>query len=67
MSALTYVDSTIIGLLFGFQGRLRKNGGGLSLCSIPEHLKETFKILRVGEFIEIHPDREAALAASKSE
>jgi len=63
LSESTAIDSTFIGILFGYTRRLISQGGALNICHIPFALRETFEILRVGDFIPIFPDRKEALAS----
>jgi anti-sigma B factor antagonist len=66
LSAVTFIDSTAIGVLVGAVLRLRETGGGsLAVVCAPEKRRvvQIFEIAAVGRVIELHDSREEALLA----
>lgn len=65
LGAATFIDSSSLGILIAAHRRLRDRGGRLVVaCGVPAVLK-TFKITGLDSVLEVHADREAALAASQ--
>jgi anti-sigma B factor antagonist len=66
LSAVTFIDSTAIGVLVGAVMRLRETGGGsLAVVCAPEKRRvvQIFEIAAVSRVIELHDSREEALLA----
>jgi anti-sigma B factor antagonist len=66
LSAVTFIDSTAIGVLVGAAVRLRDGGeGSLAVVCAPERKRvaQIFEIAAVGSVIDLHDSREEALLA----
>jgi anti-sigma B factor antagonist len=66
LSAVTFIDSTAIGVLVGAAMRLRETGGGsLAVVCAPERRRvvQIFEIAAVSSVIDLHDSREEALLA----
>ena len=63
LAATTFIDSSSLGVLISAHRRLAGRGGRLVIaCDVPAVLN-TFKITGLDSVLELHRDREAALAA----
>jgi anti-sigma B factor antagonist len=63
LAGTTFIDSSSLGVLISAHRRLRRRNGRLIIaCDVPAVLN-TFKITGLDTVLELHADREAALAA----
>jgi anti-sigma B factor antagonist len=63
LAQTTFIDSSSLGVLISAHRRLRGRGGRLIVaCDVPA-VRNTFKITGLDAVLELHKDREAALAA----
>jgi anti-sigma B factor antagonist len=64
LTAVTFIDSTAIGVLAGVVDKLDETGGGsLSVVCTHEKVMQIFEITGLDSVITLHPSREDALAA----
>jgi anti-sigma B factor antagonist len=65
LSAVTFIDSTTIGVLVGAVARLREAGGSLAVVCEQENVKvlRIFEITGLESMIELHRSREEAVSA----
>jgi anti-sigma B factor antagonist len=66
LSAVTFIDSTAIGVLVGAAARLQESGGGsvAAVCADDnERVLRIFEIAGVESVITLYPSREEALSA----
>jgi anti-sigma B factor antagonist len=63
MSQISYVDSSAIGALVASQGAVRTSGGHMRLAALAERVDKIFKLAGVDTVLEVHPTRDAAVAA----
>lgn len=59
-----YINSTGIALVVGLAAKARATGLPLLVCGLSDHYAHVFRITRIAEFVEMHPDRVGALAAA---
>ena len=64
LDALTFIDSTGLGVLVGGLSRTREAGGDLTLACASERVLRPFQITGLTEVFAVHPTVEAALAAT---
>lgn len=63
LEALSFIDSTGLGVLVGGLGRTREAGGDLALVCANERVLRPFQITGLTEVFAVHATLEAALAA----
>jgi anti-anti-sigma factor len=57
-----YINSTGIALIIGLLARARKSDRRLLSYGLTDHYVEIFRITRLADFMDIHPDEASALA-----
>jgi anti-sigma B factor antagonist len=62
MAAITYLDSSAIGVLVGCQGVVKNSGGQFRLASITERVAKIFKLSGVESVLSVDPNKDAAIA-----
>src|SRR3954453_17468429 len=63
LARTTFIDSSSLGVLISAHRRLRQRGGRLIIACDVRAVLNTFKITGLDSVLELHPDREEALAA----
>jgi anti-sigma B factor antagonist len=63
LAGTTFIDSSSLGVLISAHRRLRQRGGRLIIACDVAAVLNTFKITGLDTVLELHRDREAALAA----
>ncbi len=63
LAGTTFVDSSSLGVLISAHRRLRDRGGRLIIACDVAPVLNTFKITGLDTVLELHKDRDAALAA----
>jgi anti-anti-sigma factor len=61
--AVDYINSTGIALIVALLARARRNQQRLLSFGLDEHYEEIFRITRLADFIDVHPDETSALEA----
>jgi anti-anti-sigma factor len=62
-SAVEYINSTGIALIVGLLARVRRTERRLLSFGLDAHYEEIFRITRLADFIDVHPDEASALQA----
>lgn len=62
-----YINSTGIALIVGLAAKARATGVPLQVCGLTDHYAHIFQITRLADFVSMHPDRAAALAAGEAQ
>jgi anti-sigma B factor antagonist len=58
-----FVDSSGLGAFLSCLRRANEHGGKLELCGLGPAVRAVFELVRMHRVFDLHPDREAALAA----
>ncbi len=66
MEQVEFLDSTGLGVLVGGLKRVRSHDGSMTLVCTQERLLKIFRITGLTRVFEIHPDVEAAVAATSA-
>jgi anti-sigma B factor antagonist len=66
LTNVTFLDSTGLGVLVGRLKLARSRGGSLRLVGNDDRVLKVFSITGLDKVFEIHPDLDAALAASET-
>jgi anti-anti-sigma factor len=61
--AVDYINSTGIALIVALLARTRRNQQRLLSFGLDKHYEEIFRITRLADFIDVHPDETSALDA----
>jgi anti-anti-sigma factor len=56
-----YINSTGIALIVGLMAKARKEGRRMAASGLSDHYREIFEITRLADFMDIYPDKEAAI------
>jgi anti-sigma B factor antagonist len=56
-----YINSTGIALIVGLMARARKEGRRIAASGLSDHYREIFEITRLSDFMDIYPDKSAAI------
>jgi anti-anti-sigma factor len=62
-TATDYINSTGIAVIVGILAKARTGGRQVAACGLSDHYREIFSITRLSDFMTIHDDDQAALAA----
>jgi anti-sigma B factor antagonist len=65
LSAVTFIDSTTLGVLVGGVKRLRPSDGRLSVVCSDRNIAKVFEITGLDKVFQIYPTREGALAGNE--
>ncbi|MGE5262437.1 MAG: STAS domain-containing protein [Acidobacteriota bacterium] len=60
-SGVDYINSTGIALIVSLMSKARQANCRLMACGLSDHYQEIFTITRLSDFMNIYPDRAAAL------
>lgn len=63
LEGVSYIDSSGIGALISACATLKKAGGGMKLCRMPESVTRVFHLTRLTGFFEIYESELEALGA----
>ena len=63
MAAVSFIDSSGLGLLVGLQKELRGRGGGLALCEVPPQARMALRLTRLEWVLPCYDSVEEALVA----
>ena len=63
LSRLSYIGSSVLGLLVNVRQRVKDAGGGLALCGMSARLMRIFQTCCLEKLFVIRPDRAAAARA----
>jgi len=63
MSALTYLDSSAIGVLMGCNGVVRNSGGQMRLAGLTDRVRGIFKVVGIDSVLTLDPTREDAISS----
>jgi anti-sigma B factor antagonist len=66
LSAVTFLDSSALGVLVGARRRLRERGGEVHLVEPRPTVMRIFEITQLDGVFELHPTRDDALAAARA-
>lgn len=61
MTEAGFVGNSVISVLLGSVGRMRKSGGNLKMCGVPDTVNYIFDILEVAKYLDTFEDRIGAL------
>ncbi len=61
MTEADFVGNSVISVLLGFAGRMRKSGGKLKMCGLPDLVGYVFEVLEVEGHLNVFEDRTGAL------
>lgn len=61
MAEADFVGNSVISVLLGTVGQLRRSNGELKLCSVPESVCCIFELLEVGDHVDVFDDRMGAI------
>lgn len=64
LTAVTFLDSTGLGVLVGGLKRVRAHDGSMQLASAQDRVSKVFKITGLDRVLPIHPDLSTAIAAA---
>jgi anti-anti-sigma factor len=62
LSRVTFLDSTLVGLLVGLHKRARQAGGRLALCGLGPHAREVLDRTRLDRVLHVYPGEAEAVA-----
>ena len=60
MADLEFLSSAGVGSILGTIETLREKGGDVILCNLSPTIEHVLKVLDLGDYLTIHPDREQA-------
>ena len=66
-SDVDYINSTGLALIVGLAARARAARVPLKVCGLTDHYAHIFEITRLADFVSMHPDQAAALAAGEAQ
>lgn len=66
LSAVTFIDSTGLGVLLFALKRLNQKKGELKLCNVTKPVRVLFELVRLHQIMEVYNSREEALASFSS-
>jgi anti-sigma B factor antagonist len=66
LTAVSFLDSSALGVLVGARRRLRERGGELHLVEPRPTVRRIFEITQLDGVFELHPTRSDALAAARA-
>ena len=66
LAAVTFIDSTAIGLLVSAHTTLTRAGGALRVCCLSDHVHHVLCVCHLENVLATHPSRDAALAAFRA-
>jgi len=61
---LVFIDSSGLGMLVRLLISIRKNGGDLKLCNVPQHVHKVLKMTNLNTLFDVHESEEDAISAS---
>jgi anti-sigma B factor antagonist len=64
-SNIEYLSSAVLGRLVKIYKLVKKSQGKVKLCSIKNNILQVFKVTKLDNMFEIHPDRNKALQSFK--
>ena len=63
LAAVTYIDSTGIGIIMMSAGHLKEAGGALRVAGATGHVEQVLKMTNVHQIVGLHPTTAAAAAS----
>lgn len=63
LTAVTFIDSTALGVMIGALRRLRPEGGALALVCADDDIAGIFEVTGLDRVLDVHQSREDAVAA----
>ena len=64
-TGVKYLSSAALGKLITLRRKVDQVGGRLKLCEIDQETMDVFKIAKLDDYFEIHPNQRSALEAMK--